>query len=201
MSSAMHKRAEPAESSAEQRAPRLRLRSLAAFGLDASGASAIEFAIVAVPLIWLILATMQVGLLYSANYSLENATAQGARLIRTGQAQSKKFDAEGFKKEVCKHLTSMLSCEKLKVDVRRFSSFSSSELTNPLDSKGAMKTSFSYDPGVGGEVVVVRSFYPWDMPASLPDIIDLSNMKDSQRMLIATAAFRNEPFQTAGTGN
>jgi hypothetical protein len=38
------------------------------------------------------------------------------------------------------------------------------------------------------------------VPASLPDIIDLSNMKDGQRMLIATAAFRNEPFQSTATG-
>jgi Flp pilus assembly protein TadG len=200
MSSAMDKRPDQVAPSVKPAPSRGSWRCLAAFRADQSGASAIEFAIVAVPLIWLILATMQVGLLYSANYSLENATAQGARLIRTGQAQNNKFDAEGFKKEVCKHLTSMLSCEKLKVDVRRFDSFSKSELTNPLDSKGAMKTSFSYDPGVGGEVVVVRSFYPWDVPASLPDIIDLSNMKDGQRMLIATAAFRNEPFQSTATG-
>jgi Flp pilus assembly protein TadG len=196
----MHKRAEQTKTGAKHCPLRRSSGSLAAFGRDASGASAIEFAIVAIPLIWLILATMQVGLLYSANYSLENATAQGGRLIRTGQAQSKKFNAEDFKKEVCKYLTSMLSCEKLKVDVRRFESFTKSELTNPLDSNGEMKTSFSYDPGAGGEVVVVRSFYPWDVPASLPDPIDLGNMKGGQRMLMATAAFRNEPFQAAGTG-
>jgi Flp pilus assembly protein TadG len=173
------------------------LRAIARFRQDAAGASAVEFAIVALPLILLLLGTLQVGLLYSANYSLESATAQGARLIRTGQAQSKKFDAAAFKSEVCKHITSMLACDKLKVDVRRFDNFSKSELTDPLDSKGDMKTNFTYDPGVGGEVVVVRSFYPWDMPGALPDLIDLGNMKGGQRMLIATAAFRNEPFQTA----
>ena len=176
-------------------------RGIKRFGRDASGASALEFAIVAIPLIVLLLGTLQVGLLYFANFALESATAHGARLIRTGQAQNKKFDAAAFKNEVCKHLTTMLSCTKLKLDVRRFDSFTKSELTNPLDSNGAMKTTFSYDPGVGGEVVVVRSFYPWDLRASLPDLIDLSNMKSGERMLIATAAFRNEPFQPAGSGS
>ena len=176
-------------------------RGMRRFGGDASGASALEFSMVAVPLILLLLGTLQVGLLYFANFALESATAQGARLIRTGQAQNQKFDAEAFKKEVCKHLSTMLSCTKLKLDVRRFDSFTKSELTDPLDSNGEMKTTFSYEPGVGGEVVVVRSFYPWDVPASLPDLIDLSNMKNGERMLIATAAFRNEPFQSVGSGS
>ena len=41
----------------------------------------------------------------------------------------------------------MLPCDKLKLDVRRFSNFSSTELTNPLDANGNLKTKFSYDPG------------------------------------------------------
>ncbi|HXV24991.1 MAG TPA: hypothetical protein VED46_12120 [Alphaproteobacteria bacterium] len=88
----------------------------------------------------------------------------------------------------------MLSCTKLALDVRRFDDFSSSELTNPLDGEGNMQSNFTYDPGVGGEVVVVRAFYPWDLPGLMPAIISLSNMSDNQRLLVATVAFRNEPF-------
>jgi hypothetical protein len=62
-----------------------------------------------------------------------------------------------------------------------------------------LKANFSYDPGVGGDVIVVRAFYPWDLPASLPEVISLSNMQDKSRLLIATVAFRNEPFQTTST--
>lgn len=78
----------------------------------------------------------------------------------------------------------------------QLSNFGGSQLTDPLDSSGNLKTTFSYNPGVGGDVVVVRAFYPWDLPARLPNIISLSNMKDNNRLLVATAAFRNEPFQT-----
>jgi Flp pilus assembly pilin Flp len=170
------------------------LTRLGRFGRDTSGASALEFALVATPLILLLLAILQVGLVFFANFTLENAASQGARMIRTGQAQHQGFDAAAFKNEVCEHLSDMLSCAKLQLDVRRFDSFSGSELTSGLNDKGQMKSDFKYDPGAGGEVVVVRAFYPWDMPSLLPTIINLSNMSDNQRLLVATVAFRNEPF-------
>jgi Flp pilus assembly protein TadG len=173
-------------------------RPIARFGCDVSGASALEFAIIAIPLLWLLFASLQVGLMYSANFTLEGAAAHGARFIRTGQAQNQNFDANDFKAEVCDHLNAMLSCGKLMLDVRRFDSFSESELTEPLDASGNMKTDFSYDPGVGGDVVIVRAFYQWELPAGLPSAISVGNMNDNSRLLIATAAFRNEPFKDEG---
>jgi len=191
----MQKGSDQLKAETGQRLEGKRWRGLRQFGRDPSGASALEFALVAVPLILMLLAVLQVGVVYFANFTLENATAQGARLIRTGQAQTQKFDAGAFKSEVCKHISSPLSCTKLKLDVRRFASFSGAELTNPLDSGGNLKTSFTYDPGEGGDVVVVRAFYPWDLPAQLPAVISLSNMKGGNRLLVATVAFRNEPFK------
>jgi Flp pilus assembly protein TadG len=180
---------------------RFALRSFRRFGGDRSGASALEFALVAPLFILLLLAVFEVGLSFFANLSVESATEQAARMIRTGQVQSQNFDAGAFKAEVCKHLSVMLPCEKLKLDVRRFANFSSTELTNPLDASGNLKTTFNYDPGQGGDVIVVRAFYPWDLPASLPNIISLANMKDNNQLLIATVAFRNEPFQSLSTSN
>lgn len=191
----MQKGSDQPKAASRQRPEGRRWCGLRQFGRDPSGASALEFALVAVPFVLLLLAVLQVGLVYFANFTLENATAQGARLIRTGQAQAQKFDAGAFKNEVCKHLSAMLPCANLKLDVRRFASFSGADLTNPLDSSGNMKTSFSYDPGQGGDVVVVRAFYPWDLPAQLPAEISLSNMASGNRLLIATVAFRNEPFK------
>jgi hypothetical protein len=132
---------------------------------------------------------------FVGNMTLEYAIDQGARLIRTGQAQSQGFDAAKFKSEVCKYLTAPLSCGGLKLDVRTFATFGSSDLTNPLDSGGNLKSGFSYAPGVGGDVVVVRAFYEWDLLAAMPQAIRLSNMQNGNRLLIATVAFRNEPFK------
>ena len=167
------------------------------FFADRSGASALEFAMVAAPLILLLLAVFQVGIVYFANFSLEGATDRGARLIRTGQAQGKGFSAEQFKNEVCKYLVPPLTCSGLKLDVRSYPSFAgaASNLTDPMGSDGNLKANFNYDPGVGGDVVVVRAFYPLDIGAVLPAEISLSNMGNNSRLLVATAAFRNEPFK------
>ena len=172
-------------------------RGLRDFQQDASGASALEFALVAAPLILLLLAVLQLAIVFFANYTLESATTQGARLIRTGQAQTQKFDSAKFKKEVCKQLSAPVKCADLKLDVRSYSSFggAASGLTNPMGPDGELKTKFSYDPGKPGDVVVVRAFYPLDIGAVLPAEISLSNMGGNNRLLIATAAFRNEPYE------
>ena len=164
------------------------------FAADRSGASALEFALVAVPFLLLIFAVLEVGLVYFANFTLENAVSRGARLIRTGQAQTQQFSAGQFKAEVCKSLGPPLSCSDLKLDVRHFTNFSSADLTNPLDGGGNMKSDFKYEPGQGGDIVVVRAFYEWTLAAKLPREVSLSNMANGNRLLVATAAFRNEPF-------
>ena len=171
------------------------LTRLGGFGRNSSGASALEFAMVAGPFLLLLLGVLAVGLVFAANMTLENAVAQGARLIRTGEAQSQSFDAGMFKTEVCKYLAGPVSCGGLKLDVRSFSNFGSTTLTNPLDGSGNLKSQFNYAPGVGGQVVVVRAFYEWDLLAALPQAIRLSNMSNGNRLLVATVAFRNEPFK------
>ena len=169
-------------------------RSVRRFCGDASGASALEFAIVAAPLVLLLLAVLQMAFVYFANFALESAVDRAARLVRTGQAQS--LNAANFKTEICKQLSAPLSCGALQLDVRSYPSFAdaSAGLTSPLDSSGNMKSNFSYDSGNAGDVMVVRAFYPLDIGSLLPDEISLSNMAGNNRLLVATAAFRNEPF-------
>jgi Flp pilus assembly protein TadG len=165
------------------------------FGRNSSGATALEFAMVAGPFLLLLFGILGVGLVFLANMTLENAVAQGARLIRTGEAQSQGFDAAKFKTEVCKYLTAPLSCGGLKLDVSSGPTFAGSDLTNPLDSSGNLKSEFNYAPGVGGQVVRVQAFYEWDRLATLPQALRLSNMQNGNLLLKATQAFRNEPFK------
>jgi len=171
-------------------------RGFARFRSDRSGASALEFAMLAGPLILLLLAIIQLGLVYFSNYALETALERGARLIRTGQAQSQGFDATKFKNEVCSYMSAPLRCSELRLDVRSYPSFAgaANNMTQPLDAMGQLKSDFSFDTGKAEDVVVVRAFYPLDIGSILPSSINLSNMEGDNRLLVATAAFRNEPF-------
>ena len=163
---------------------------------NASGASALEFSLVALPFFLLLLAVLEVGLVYFVDFTLDSAVYQASRLVRTGQAQNQNFDASQFKAQVCNHLVAPINCAALQLDVRHYTSFSNaaSNLTNPLDANGNLKSTFSYDPGVGGDIVVVQAFYEWDLLAKMPKQIGLSNLADGNRLFVSIAAFRNEPF-------
>lgn len=164
---------------------------------DKSGAAAIEFAIVAAPFFALMFALIEIGLVFFGNFTLENAVAQASRLIRTGQAQTSGFSETQFKQAVCDNVYALLDCNNgLKTDVRKFTSFGGVSLPPPLDGDGNLQSNFQYDPGVAGDIVVVRVFYEWDLIAQLPDLLGLGlgNMGNGNRLLTASAAFRNEPF-------
>lgn len=173
---------------------------------DGSGSLPVEFAILGGFFLLLMIGILAAGLVFVGNMTLENAVDQGARVIRTGEAQSQGFDAARFKSEVCKYLTAPLSCSGVKLDVNKCPAFGSCTITSPLDSCGNLKTNFSYDPGVGGDIVIVRAFYNWDLLAKLPIMPIWKNLSVDTRlstpcvpngnhMLIATVAFRNEPFK------
>ncbi|MGE0610872.1 MAG: TadE/TadG family type IV pilus assembly protein [Hyphomicrobiales bacterium] len=161
---------------------------------DESGASAVEFGIIAVPFFALMLSLIEVALVFFGGFTLENAVDRAGRLIRTGQAQLQGLGQEQFKQMVCENVLALFNCNaNLKIEVVRFPSFQGINLGNPLDGSGNLKDDFDYEPGNGGDVVVVRAFYEWDLIANLPGV-GMGNMPNGSRLMVATTTFRNEPF-------
>lgn len=158
------------------------------------GTTAVEFGFVAGPFFLLLFALIEVGLMFLATFTLENAVAEASRLIRTGQAQGSGFSEGQFKTEVCNNVYALFDCSGgLIVDVRKFDNFTSVNVPDAIDGDGNLTGGFQYDPGDGGDIVVVRIFYEWGLLADLP-VLDLGNLGNGNRLLSATAAFRNEPF-------
>ena len=158
------------------------------------GAAAVEYALVAAPFLAVIFAILETALVFFAGQALETAVADSARLIMTGQAQNQSFSQADFKNAVCAKIHGLFDCQAgLNVDVKTFSSFSNVTMANPLDSQGNLQNNFSYNPGGPGDIVVVRLFYQWPVFVSLLGA-SLSNMNGNKHLLIATAAFRNEPY-------
>ena len=98
-----------------------------------------------------------------------------------------------MRQEVCSTVYSLFDCGSLKVDVKRYPTFGAVDLSTPLDGNGNLGNQFQYQPGNGGDIVVVRAFYEWPVFVRLMGF-DLTNMPNGKRLLVATAAFRNEPF-------
>jgi Flp pilus assembly protein TadG len=168
----------------------LALRTVRRFTRKEDGATAIEFGIVAAPFFALLFAIFETVFVFYAGQTLENAVADSSRLIMTGQAQTQGMGQSTFKEAVCAKVYGLFDCQNgVHVDVKSYPSFASVDLTNPLDANGNFQNNQAYQPGVAGDIVVVRLFYQWPIYISL-----LQNMAGNKRLLVATAAFRNEPF-------
>jgi Flp pilus assembly protein TadG len=160
------------------------------------GAAAVEFGLILLPFLGLMFAIMETALVFFADQTLETAVADSARLIMTGQAQTQSLTATTFKNAVCARIYGLFNCATgVYVNVQTYASFGSTTYTPPLDNNGNLVTSnFGYQPGGPGDIVVVQLFYQWPIFVSLMNLNNLSNMSGSKRLLVATAAFRNEPY-------
>lgn len=186
------------------------------FRKDESGVSAIEFAFLGGPFLFLLLATFETGLNFLTEYSLQNATTNASRLIRTGQAQNGGLSAAEFKTELCKHVPGFMNCNsKVFVNVETRADFgAAANRTQGGDGSGNLNNSLqnspAFVPGGPGEIVVVETFYEQKMyvpfinkllalngEVSRPNF--LANHGDDKRLITGVAVFRNEPFNPAGS--
>ena len=146
----------------------------------------------AVPCIFLILAMLQTALIFLAGQVLETAVAGSSRLILTGQAQS--VTQSTFATAVCGKIPALFNCGDLIIDVQAYSAFASADTSTPtltFNSQGQVTNTWGYHPGGPGDIVVVRMMYQWPVLLGF----SLSNLSNGNRLLMATAAFKNEPYQ------
>jgi Flp pilus assembly protein TadG len=164
------------------------------FARDRKGATAVEFAMVALPFFAILFAILETALIFFAGQVLETGVADAARLIRTGQAQEQNFDKVKFKQAVCASVFALLDCDAgLKIDVRELQNFNGAQEPLPIDGSGNFTDdNFVFQPGAGGDIVLVRAFYEW--PTVLPDLVSPNNLNNGNYLLSAAATFRNEPF-------
>ena len=159
------------------------------------GTSAIEFGLVAAPFLALIFAIMETAIVFFAGQTLETAAADGARLIMTGQAQSAGFNQAAFKQAVCAKIYGLFNCNSgLYIDVKSYSSFATIDTNKPITNGTFDASQFGYSPGGPSEIVVVRLMYQWPVYVSLLGM-NLGDVSGGKRLLMATYAFRNEPYQ------
>lgn len=164
------------------------------------GATVVEFGFVVFPFLALLFAIIETALVFFAGQVLETAVADSARMILTGQVQAQNLNATTFKNQVCNRIFGLFDCQSgLQIDVRTYASFVNATITKPVDPvTGLMDTSgFTYQPGVAGDIVVMRFVYKW--PTFVRTFgLNVSDLADGYRLMMATAAFRNEPFTWNG---
>ena len=166
-----------------------------------SGSAAIEFAFVAPVFFILFFGIMEGGIMMFGKAALINATQDAARLVRTGQAQGTMSQGD-FKQKVCNGISALLNCANLQVDVQVMNTgFNSGGLGNPTDSSGELNPNQNnYSTGTACDVVVVRSFYRYNIVTPVVNTLLSGRVGGTFNYLTAAAAFRNEPFTAAVAG-
>jgi Flp pilus assembly protein TadG len=172
-----------------------------AFIANSKGATAVEFALIAVPFLALLAGLIQVFLLFFAQSILENAVRASARQILTGQVQTQDAGLSttaamaAFHQTVCNNVNVLFSCTGLMVDVEVASNWSSANVGMPIltyDSNGNVNNTWQFNPGQAGDIVVVRVVYLWPVFFG-PLAFNWANQANGSREIMASAAFQNEP--------
>jgi Flp pilus assembly protein TadG len=166
------------------------------------GVAAVEFALVAAPFLALLFAILETALVFFAGQYLETVVADSSRLIMTGQVQTQGLSQSQFLSQVCGKIVALFSCNSLIVDVQTYTAYSGANTSLPLangnltfatNAQGQPVTNFQ--PGGPGDIVVARLMYEWPVWVWFPGLASLADMGNKKRLLMATAAFSNEPYQ------
>lgn len=184
---------------------------------NSDGATAIEFAILAMPFTLIVFAILETFVAFAAEEVLANGVENLSRQIRTGQitfGQGKTTDmteAE-FRQAVCDQISVMITCSdteaatpsRLHVDVREYSSFAAMPRAIPriansptadLDTSG-----FAFAPGGAKSINMVRIYYRWHvitdfMRPYITNIRPTDGSIPTDYLIISTATIQNEDYK------
>lgn len=168
-------------------------------GRDDSGATAVEFAMIATPFFALLFGTFGIGIYQFTQFSLQNAVDQAARQIRTGTYQTGGatggvMTTQEFKTAVCSKAAAFIDCtSKLKVFIVTPGTSFSSATTNAPACTAADPASTTTTVTAGSNtIVLVLACYTFDLAASLP-YLQLGPTKGSAAVIQASSVFKTEP--------
>jgi Flp pilus assembly protein TadG len=174
---------------------------LRAFIAEASGAAAVEFALLVWPFIALVFACLQLCLVYFMGQTLQTVTVQAGREYMTGQ-EAGVSSQSAFKTAVCARLPSVFNCTNLMVDVQVASTASSLNTTplvptysyDPVTKTWKVTNTWKYSASTPMQYAIVRVMY--DFPV-LGGPFAFANQPDGGFLLVGTTVFQVEPYPTS----
>jgi len=174
-------------------------RDAVRFVRDCGAATAVEFALVAPLFIALLLAALQVGIIFLAKSYLETGAEQGARLVLTNQAvtvvngQSTPMTQAQFQTAICAQFTAMFNCSKLIVQLVPLPSAATSlgTLLPQFNSDGTLKVATSYVTGTNGQNMLLVVMYMWPVYGGMLGL-NFSSFGNGMLLMSSTQIFRIE---------
>ena len=185
-------------------------------GGNSDGAAAIEFALLAIPFMMLVFATIETFIAFTGEQLMANAVDTMARKIRTGEVTfglGKATDVTEveFRQQFCEEISILSMCSsteattpsKLYLDVRQFATFADMPRDVPKVSTAEYSdldtSEFAFSPGGPNTNNMVRAYYRWQIITDLvrPFITNIRVAGDAlptDFLIVSTSAFQNEEY-------
>lgn len=186
------------------------ITALRRFARDRRGATAVEFALISIPLMLLLFGILELCLILLVTATLDTATDFAARNIRTGVFQKSGAITEAdFAGLVCRNMSWLQpACagdteidadhpgtQRLQVEAESFASFAAAASPTVHTPEEFADNTLCWSVGNPGDIVLVKTYFRWPIftPLMRPFFANDGNM----RRLEATRLFRNEPFDAS----
>jgi Flp pilus assembly protein TadG len=168
-------------------------RNLCDFRVARSGATLVEFAIIAPAFLGTLIAIFATTTYLFAQQVLQTAATQAGRALMTGQAQTSNWKSSDLLNQViCPVIQALLNCSQVQIDVQSASSFDGIDTSVPTAAQIA-NPNWSFNPGGPDQVVVIRLFYQWST-VNGPLGFTLANLPNNAALIMGVAAFKVEPY-------
>ena len=156
------------------------------------GATAVEFALVAIPFFTMLIGTIETCLFFAAGSTLEGGAHEAARVIRTGQAQQSGNAVETFETRLCDFVSGMIPCDQLVYEVISIPTFTDAVAYAPQYDEEGNLVSQGFDTGGVSDTVLVRVAYRYEFLT--PFIGDIMENGGAPLTHVSTVVMRNEPY-------
>lgn len=161
------------------------------------GVVAVEFALVAVPFFMMLIGIVEMSMFFTSGIVLEGASADAARLLRTGQVQMSTDPQATFESELCEKVGFVIDCDDIQYEVIRVepNTFSLTEENEPeFDEEGRLIEQ-GFNTGNSNDVVLIRTVYRYQfMTPFIAPLITGDPGKDWLNH-VSTTVVRAEPYE------
>jgi Flp pilus assembly protein TadG len=157
-----------------------------------SATTAIEFAFVAPIIVAILLATMQVAVIYTAQSYLDAVTEKAMRVVLTNQAYA--LTQSQFKAQVCANVTALFNCNNLIVQLgpAPANAAAMAAAMPQFNANGALASPTTFNPGAPNTKMLLTVMYQWPVVGG-PLGLTFANLGNGAHLLTSNQVFYVEP--------
>lgn len=167
------------------------------------GATALEFALVALPFFTLLGIIIETGSIMLTEFGLQAAVQEAARTARTGQAQGGSKTALDFKNLICQNAALVVNCGSLlTVYANSYTTWAQLSASMPSFTNIGVKDDGTQNPTaykLGAPTCPSSLVATYDWKFTMPMMNYMGNVQGgTARRLVGFAMFQTEPYPSSG---